>query len=534
VEPQAIERREPAPHAVRGLALPREPWSRLGVPLCAALAAVAYHPLLWFRPERSLPEEFEQWLFAPAEAIAPVVVLLSLWLLHRRRVRLRELPGRPGSPYAAGALLAAGLACHAWATYTQATDLLVPSLMLNALGLGVLWKGAAARVLWLPVVFLVFAMPLPPPLLNELVFRLQLWTSELSGALLSALGIPNHVAGEQILGTRATFSVIEACSGLRSIETLTMVSILMVDLFRRRGLHAALVVLAAAPFAFLLNGLRALLLILNPHSELASVHTLQGIAILLGGLVLLFLWDGLLERRLPSRGPPSAARAAVALPGARSGPRALAAAAALGLAAAASLWLPRWQRDDPQRGSIKPALHGALGRPAQELPIDRVFLGSAWFFEIVHERYGVPGAAVELFVGVASRSQRGHSPISPKTGVPGTGWIDQGPAGRVEIEPGRTAVPTRVLRSGADRLLVARWYEGAGPWWSELARSALALDRSPWRSPDPILAVRVGVPILAAGPRGIDSARERLGEFALSLRSALPRMRGETQGKESS
>jgi exosortase len=539
VESRAIERGEPSTHPARarparGIGLPRDAWSRLGLSLCLALGVVAYHPLLWLRPERSLPEEIEQWLFVPSDTTAPVVIALSLWLLYRRRVRLRDLPSRPGSPVAAGALLAAGLACHAWATYTRATDLLVPSLMLGALGLGVLWKGAAAaRALSLPVAFLAFAMPLPPPLLNELLFSLQLWTTELAGALLSALGIPHHVAGEQIVRSRATFSVIEACSGLRSVQTLTMVSILMVDLFRRRGWHAALVVLAAPPFAFALNGLRALLLILNSRSDVVSVHTLQGIAILLAGLVLLFLWDGLLERALRSHGARPPARAVAARSGGGPGPRARAAAAVvLGLAAAASLWLPRWPGGGPQRGSVKPALRAALGMPAEELPIDRVFLGSAWFLETVHERYGGPGAPVELFVGVGSRSQRGHSPLSPKTGVPGTGWIDEGVTRSVEVEPGRPRVSARVLRSGADRLLVASWYLGAGPWWSELARWVLALDQSPWYAPDPIFAVRVGVPILAAAPPGIENARERLEGFALELRPALGPFAG--QRKESS
>ena len=77
---------------------------------------------------------------------------------------------RPPATGLGVALLLAGLGVYGWATYTGAGDLQVLSLVFNALACAALWKGSGAlRVVALPVAFLLFAMPLPGPLLNELV-----------------------------------------------------------------------------------------------------------------------------------------------------------------------------------------------------------------------------------------------------------------------------------------------------------------------------------------------------------------------------
>lgn len=496
---------------------------------CAGLAVLAYRDLLWLQPERSLPDELEQWFFVPSQSIAPVVVVMSLWLLYRCRARLRSLPPARGSTLTGAALLVAGGAAHLWATYTGASDLLVVSLMLNGLAAAWLWRGGAAlRVVLLPVAFLVFAMPLPAPLLNEVIFRLQIWTTELAGVFLYALGVPHLVAGEQIQRTENIFSVIESCAGLRSMETLTIVSILMIDLFRRRGLHAWLVVLVAPPVAFLMNGLRAVLLILNPHSQIAAIHNLQGVAILLSGLVMLSLWDAGLER-LPRLGGvelPRPARPPGVVDerrGRRRWPWAV--AAALAIAAGASFWLPRWEPAPVRMVDASQRIPGRLGL-STELKIDRLFLGSTGFSQSFARRFTVDGEPLTLFVGIGSRLDRHRSALSPKTGFPGSGWIVEH-EGTTILDPDGRQVRARLLRSGSRRYLVYHWYEGALGWPVELLRSLLALDRSPWRRTQEIVAIQLGAPVLGPVPRGKADAEARLLSFYHQLRPLLDRLESE-------
>jgi exosortase len=373
-------------------------------------AAIAYRDLLWYAPKRSLSEEIEQLFFMPSQSVAPLIVLLSAWLLYRRAGYLRSLPPAT-APWLGAACLGAGGLVHLWATLASAPDLLAPSLGLVVCGVAALWKGRrAARAVALPALFLLFAMPLPAPLVGEVVFRLQIWTADLAGVFLGVLGIPHHVSGDQILGTHQTYAVIETCSGLRSIETLTMVAILMGDLFGRRGAHALLLVVAAPPLAFFLNGWRAVALILNPYSELATVHNAQGIAMLLGGLVLLSLLDGLAERvgrRLgPGRAGTDARDGGGASQHARpDAPRTASVAAVSLLCALAVASLVHTPADPVPPESLR--LASGLGElPAQELPTDIFFLGSAGFRELATWRLQQGGHSVDVFLAVGWRPGR--------------------------------------------------------------------------------------------------------------------------------
>lgn len=504
------------PRASRGT-FPPSAWAWLAGAL--ALALFAYRDLLRFEAERKLPDELEEWFFVPSDTLGPMVLALSAWLLYRRWGRLRALPSARGSWAVAAPLLAAGLGAYVWATYTGAPDLLVPALMLQGSAALWLWKGAPAlRVAGLPVAFLLFAIPIPAPALNELIFRLQIATTDIAGFFLYLLEVPHYVAGEQILRTEQTFSVIESCSGLRSIQTLTMVAVLMADLFRRPPLHAWLVLLAAPGVAFFLNGIRALLLILNPHSEVVAIHNLQGVAILLGGLLLLFFWDGLLEKVLPARRAGAAAPAAAAPAAGPDVRRPVGLVLALAAACAVSLWLPRFEPLPPARLAASARLAAGLGL-SEELEVDRRFLGSVGFQESFLRRFEMGEDDVFLFLGVGDRGARTRSPLSPKTGIPASGWVVESQQEQ-ELEGGER-VRVRVMRAGSRRILVYHWYQGAAGWRREALRSLLALDRSPWRRPGEILAVRLGVPIHGPLGSGRVAAEEKLLSFYYQLRPLL-------------
>jgi len=507
---------------------------RVGVALALAAAATAYRELLWYAPEKSLSEEVERLFFMPSQSVAPLVVLLAAWLLYRRAGRLRSLPPAR-APWLGSAFLAAGGLLHCWATLTSAPDLLVPSLGLVGFGVAALWKGrAAVRAVLLPALFLLFAMPLPAPLLNEVIFRLQIATADLTGVLLSLLRIPHHVAGEQILRTSQTFSVIETCSGLRSIETLTMVAILMGDLFGRTRFHALLLVSAAPPLAFFLNGWRAVALILNPHSELVAVHNLQGVAILLGGLLLLYLLDGVLEKLAPGlgaeRGGPAVARREAGAPAElREGARRRLTGVGVVLAALAvgSLTLPRFDAAPPEGLQLSSRVAAGIGDLfSQEVATDRVFLGSAGFLDSFTRRFQRGGHPVDAFVGVGWRPGRARSPISPKTAVPGSGWILETEAIRVLAPDGRE-IRQLLFRSDTHTLLAYHWYEGSMGLAGEALRTLAALDASPFRRPGEIIAVRITTDVEGLVASGLAPAVARLDAFYAELRPVIDRLERE-------
>jgi len=494
--------------------------------LALILAAIAYRALFEIA-NPDLGQEIEGLLFNSTSTGPVVVLVIAIWLLYRRWDRLRRLPRRTSFGLGLGLLLPS-VPIYAWATYTGATDLLIPALMLNLLGFGaLLWGAPALQVLFLPTVFLLFAMKLPVPLLNQLLWKLQIWTADYTGFLLSQLGMLNSVAGDQIMRPGQKFAIIETCAGLRSAESLSMLAVLMVDLFRRRGLHALILVAIAPVLAFGVNGLRALTLILNPHSEIVAIHNLQGIAMLLVGLLTLYLIDGVLDRILTHRVPrpvpapsatPSASTDSSALQGL------VTASAVLAVLVGLSVTLPRWE--PPARGSlpfpdsqVPKQLSGWTSSP---LDTDLEFLGIVLFRARVDRLYQRGGESVRLFMGVGRRERREVSPFSPKTAFPGSGWWVEETWG-VRLEPDGREVRASVMRygKGTQRRLVFDWAEGTRGQADELLRFLIALDQSRWARPREGIAVRISTELGDKGQSPRAAAETRLRDFYGAIRPSL-------------
>ena len=493
-------------------------WQRASLVAGVVLAAFAYRELLVFEPRRVIPDPVERLLFEPADTTPALIVALTLWLLYHRRDRWRSLPRRSGPLLLTLPLLAAGAAILVWARLTGAHDLLALSLLASGLGLASLWKGVAgARLVLLPACFLLFALPLPPAFSNGLIFHFQLWTAEIAGWLLFAIGMPARVVGESILRSDFTFSVVEGCSGLRSVVTLSMLAVLMVDLFRRPRLHAMIVVLAAPFVAFGLNAVRAVALIVNPHSSLATVHVAQGIAILLCGLLALYALDSLLARLVPRVAGPAAPPPPAPAGHGHAGATLVLLASLVGLSVAVEPWVAI----EPMPLDLEHRFARGLGEwTASPLETDRLFLGSVSFRESLSVRYQQGGDTVDLFLGIGARAQRFSSLLSPKTERPGSGWIVE-ERSRASLGSGEREVDALVERSATRRLLVYHWVDGSAGPLPEALRSLLALDIMPWRQVRDPLVVRVATEIGGPGPEERRQAEARLQRFWVGLRSPL-------------
>jgi exosortase/archaeosortase family protein len=306
----------------------------------------------------------------------------------------------------------------------------------------------------------------------------------------------------------------------------------MMDLFRRRGWHAWVIVLTAFPMAFFLNGIRAVLLILNPHSQISAIHNLQGVAILLAGMVLLFLLDGLLERFAR---PGTGSRERAGAGSDAQGPSNIAAgvvATVMASLVVMSVWAPRWEREPRVALDLSRRMASELGSYlSRELEIDRLFLGSAGFSDSFTRRFSGGDDAVEFFMGVGDRTERHRSALSPKTSIPGSGWIVQ-EEDMMVLEPDSREVRARVLRKGSQRYFVVDWVEGSRGWGAEVLRSLAAMDRSPLRDPGEIIAMRISVPIEEPIATGRSNAEAETLRFYRKLRPPLEKLKTGVTGVE--
>lgn len=499
------------------------------------LASVLYGPL--FFPEASsletLEAEGEQFFFRVNEAAGAPVLILSLWLFFRRSHLLDVLNG-PGESRLAAVAFAGTLAVHGWGVFTGAPDLRLASLIGFLFGLQLMWGGReAVKAFWVPTVFLGFALPLSPVLVSSVIWPIQLATAEYAGLLLNLIGVQSFVQGDQILRPENTFVVVETCSGLRSVVTLLMLTVLLIDLFERRGRHAVALLLLTPIVALLTNGVRVVTLVLNPHSDVASIHSLQGIGMLLVGLTVMYLLDGALARILRQDGVDSAdegdgdVRPPVALT--RSRRVALASPVlVLFLLLVTPIFVVPWNAVRPLETPVDRLVEKALGDwPSESVSPDFMFRGGIHFRSWSRRRVRVDGKSVDLLVGLANPANRSLSAFSPRLPWSASGYevVEEGSA---RLAPGAVSARRLLLGRGATRLLSVSWYEPPPSLARELLVHALAIDRSPFARAETAVAVRMTTRV--RGPKDEAVATARMARIHDRLRPLLDELRSGATG----
>jgi len=225
-----------------GLAgMARTPLFWLGL-LVLGLGSTLYYPAFFPASIQTLSAQGEGFFFQANEAAGAPVLVLSFWLFYRRS-HYRDLLRGPGSTAAATPMLLFSAAIFGWGAYTAASDLQLASVIFLLAGIVLLLGGIdGLRAYWLPILFLGFALPISPVLIAATIYPIQLMTAQYAGLILNAIGVASYIQGDQILRPENTFIVIETCSGIRTIVTLSMLTVLLIDLFERRGWHAAILI----------------------------------------------------------------------------------------------------------------------------------------------------------------------------------------------------------------------------------------------------------------------------------------------------
>jgi exosortase len=161
------------------------------------------------------------------------VPLVSLYFIWTQRAELQLVEPKP-SAWGYAILLWGGLqlvAATLGAELTLARGAFVISLVgvvLTVLG----WKMLKAMAF--PLFLLLFMIPLPAIIYNQITFPLQLLASSVAETILSASGIPVLRDGNILELPSQRLSVVEACSGIRSLLSLTFLSLVYGAMFDSR------------------------------------------------------------------------------------------------------------------------------------------------------------------------------------------------------------------------------------------------------------------------------------------------------------
>jgi len=199
----------------------------------------------------------EAWI-TPEYSHGWLIPLISLYLFLRElRMGPQSPPDPPVIRWLGVAILLAGLGLALFGNLVRIPDIVTYAM--------ILWTGGVMMTVmgwhrgkhhWLPVIHLVFMLPLPQFLYWQLTIFLQLVSSEIGVWFIDLMRIPVYLEGNVIDLGKYKLQVAEACSGLRYLFPILSFSYLFAILYRGPLWHKAVLLLSAAPLTVLMNSFR--------------------------------------------------------------------------------------------------------------------------------------------------------------------------------------------------------------------------------------------------------------------------------------
>jgi len=171
---------------------------------------------------------------------------------------------------------------------------------------GVVWTlagTAVVRSLLFPIGLLLCMIRIPQFIYQQITFPLQLFASAMAERSLDLMGVPVLREGNILELPSQRLQVVEACSGIRSLLSLTFLALVYAYLFDSRPWMRAALFVATVPVAIVANATRVTLTgVLGEFDKSLAegiYHTFEGWVVFMAALVALVIVHRLICRIAP-------------------------------------------------------------------------------------------------------------------------------------------------------------------------------------------------------------------------------------------
>jgi EpsI family protein len=227
--------------------------------------------------------------------LVPVISLLWIW---QERIKLRQIPVKPS--FIGGTIvlmvgslmLVLGEVSSAAIVQELAVVVIIPGLVLMLLGT------QFYLALFLPLSFLILMVPILNGFIDRLHAPFQLFAAATAVKLLSVAGIPVFRSGNFIELPNITLEVTNACSGVRFLISIMVLSVPLAFITQKSWMQKALLLFLAIVIGVVSNPIRVTLVTLWAYYGDGDIHgpshILQGYVVYQIGLIILFICAWLL------------------------------------------------------------------------------------------------------------------------------------------------------------------------------------------------------------------------------------------------
>lgn len=231
-----------------------------------------------------------------------LIPLFSIYFLYSRREELFSAPRRV-SMWGLGLMILgilmilAGIYVYQafWKSFWICHVGIIPTIM----GLVLYLAGPKVlKVAWLPIVFLIFAMPLPGTTYSRIALPLQNLAAAASAAILKLCGVDIVVKASEmtlmsVSGVQRDLTVAEACSGVRMLMMFLALGVAMAYLDDKPIWQRVTLVLMGLPIAIASNVLRVIItstayIMDKPDFGKDFMHHFTGMLMLIPALAMLW------------------------------------------------------------------------------------------------------------------------------------------------------------------------------------------------------------------------------------------------------
>jgi exosortase len=223
-----------------------------------------------------------EWMSSSDASYGLILAVIAAATIWTRRDQIAAAATAPTGVAAGLSLLTLGLCTFLIGRF--GADVFVTRVSFVLVLAGVIWTVGGtrtARLVAAPVVLLLIAIPLPALIVNAITLPMQLVASRMAEWLLATAHIPVFRDGNVLELQSTSLEVAEACSGLRSLISLTAIGCLIAWATERSLSRRIAVIAAAVPIAVALNAMRiaatgAACELWSPAAATGGWHTFTG------------------------------------------------------------------------------------------------------------------------------------------------------------------------------------------------------------------------------------------------------------------